>query len=53
VLGTDQFGREVLNLTVHGARISMLIGSATIVTVVAGVLIGIVAGFAVASRTPC
>lgn len=47
VLGTDQFGREVLNLTVHGARISMLIGFlATIVTVVVGVLIGIVAGFA-------
>jgi peptide/nickel transport system permease protein len=47
LLGTDQFGREVLNLTVHGARISMLIGFlATIVTVVVGVLIGIVAGFA-------
>ena len=47
LLGTDQFGREVLNLTAHGARISMLIGFlATIVTVVAGVLIGIVAGFA-------
>ena len=47
VLGTDQFGREVLNLTVHGARISMLIGFlATIVTVVVGVLIGIVSGFA-------
>lgn len=46
LLGTDQFGREVLNLTVHGARISMLIGFlATIVTVVVGVLIGIVAGF--------
>jgi len=44
--GTDQFGREVLNLTVHGARISMMIGFlATIVTVVVGVLIGIVAGF--------
>jgi peptide/nickel transport system permease protein len=47
LLGTDQFGREVLNLTVHGARISMLIGFlATLVTVVFGVLIGIVAGFA-------
>jgi peptide/nickel transport system permease protein len=46
LLGTDQFGREVLNLTVHGARISMLIGFlATVVTVFAGVLIGIVAGF--------
>jgi peptide/nickel transport system permease protein len=47
LLGTDQFGREVLNLTIHGARISMLIGLlATLVTVVVGVLIGIVAGFA-------
>ena len=47
MLGTDQFGREILNLTVHGARISLLIGFlATIVTVVAGVLVGIVAGFA-------
>ena len=47
VLGTDQFGREVSNMTVHGARISMVIGLlATLVTVVVGVLIGIVAGFA-------
>lgn len=47
LFGTDQFGRDVLNLTVHGARISMLIGFlATLVTVVVGVLIGIVAGFA-------
>jgi peptide/nickel transport system permease protein len=46
LLGTDQFGREVLNLTVHGARISMVIGFlATIITVVVGVMIGIVAGF--------
>jgi peptide/nickel transport system permease protein len=46
LLGTDQFGRDVLNITVHGARISMLIGFlATLVTLVVGVLIGIVAGF--------
>ena len=45
-LGTDELGRSILNLTVHGARISMVIGLlATLVTVFLGVLIGIVAGF--------
>ena len=47
ILGTDALGRDILNLTVHGARISMIIGLlATLVTVFIGVLIGIVAGFA-------
>jgi peptide/nickel transport system permease protein len=46
VLGTDEIGRDVLNLTVHGARVSMVIGLlATIVTVAIGVLVGIVSGF--------
>lgn len=46
LLGTDNLGRDVLNLTVHGARISMLIGFlATLVTVVIGALLGIVSGF--------
>jgi peptide/nickel transport system permease protein len=46
VLGTDNLGRDVLNLTVHGARISMLIGfMATLVTIVIGALLGIVSGF--------
>ena len=50
-LGTDALGRDVLNLTVHGARISMVIGLlATLVTVVVGVLLGIVSGF-VGGRT--
>ncbi len=45
-LGTDELGRSILNLTVHGARISMVIGLlATVVTVVVGALVGIVAGF--------
>ena len=45
-LGTDELGRSIANLTVHGARISMVIGLlATLVTVLLGVLIGIVAGF--------
>lgn len=45
-LGTDHVGRDVLNLTVHGARVSMIIGLlATIVTVVIGAVVGIVSGF--------
>jgi peptide/nickel transport system permease protein len=51
LLGTDNFGRDVLNLTVHGARISMLIGFlATIVTIAIGAVLGIVSGF-VGGRT--
>jgi peptide/nickel transport system permease protein len=46
-LGTDEIGRDMLNLTVHGTRISMVIGFlATAITVFIGGLIGIVGGFA-------
>jgi len=46
LFGTDELGRDMLNLTVHGARISMTIGFlATIITVVVGVGIGIMSGF--------
>jgi peptide/nickel transport system permease protein len=46
ILGTDDLGRDVLNLTVHGARISMMIGLlATIVAILIGVTVGIVAGY--------
>jgi peptide/nickel transport system permease protein len=46
LLGTDTLGRDVLNLTVHGARISMVVGfMATLVTIVIGALLGIVSGF--------
>ena len=45
--GTDELGRDLLNMTVHGARISMTIGlMATLVTIIIGSLVGIVAGFA-------
>jgi peptide/nickel transport system permease protein len=51
LLGTDELGRDMLNLTVHGARISMLIGlMATLITVVLGALVGIVSGY-VGGRT--
>ena len=44
--GTDELGRDMLNLTVHGARISLAIGFlATIVTVAIGAVVGIVSGF--------
>jgi peptide/nickel transport system permease protein len=46
LLGTDELGRDMLNLTVHGARVSLAIGLlATFVTVALGVVVGIVAGF--------
>ncbi len=51
LLGTDDLGRDVMNLTVHGARISMMIGLlATAVTILIGAVIGIVAGY-VGGRT--
>jgi peptide/nickel transport system permease protein len=44
--GTDELGRDMLNLTVHGARISLVIGLlATLVTVAIGAVVGILAGF--------
>ncbi len=46
LLGTDQLGREMLNLTIHGARVSLLIGLlATVITVAVGAVIGIVSGY--------
>jgi peptide/nickel transport system permease protein len=46
IFGTDELGRDMLNLTVHGARVSLVIGFlATLVTVAIGALVGIVSGF--------
>jgi peptide/nickel transport system permease protein len=46
LLGTDRQGRDILNLTVHGTRISLVIGLlATLITVAIGAVIGIVSGF--------
>ncbi len=46
LFGSDELGRDMLNLTVHGARISMIIGRmATFITVVLGAAIGIASGY--------
>ena len=46
LLGTDEVGRDVLNLVVHGARISLTIAlSATVISLVVGTAIGMMAGF--------
>ena len=46
LFGTDRQGRDIVNLTVHGTRVSMVIGLlATVITVFIGALIGIVSGF--------
>jgi peptide/nickel transport system permease protein len=47
LLGTDEFGRDVLSRTLLGARLSLLIGvGATAVCMAFGVPIGLVAGYA-------
>ena len=46
IFGADELGRDMLNRTIHGARISMTIGlMATLITVVVGALVGIIAGY--------
>ncbi|HZL32740.1 MAG TPA: ABC transporter permease [Verrucomicrobiae bacterium] len=46
LLGTDELGRDILNLTIHGTRISMVIGLlATLITILLGALVGIVSGY--------
>jgi peptide/nickel transport system permease protein len=45
-LGTDDQGRSVLTLTIHGTKISLLVGlSATFITMVIGSAVGLIAGF--------
>lgn len=46
LLGTDYLGRDVLAGIVHGARATLLVGfSATLCTVIIGVVMGVLAGF--------
>jgi peptide/nickel transport system permease protein len=46
LFGTDESRRDILNLTVHGTRIAMVIGLlATTITVLLGGVIGVISGF--------
>jgi dipeptide transport system permease protein len=46
LLGTDELGRDLLSRLIHGARLSLLIGLASVVfSLLPGVLLGLLAGF--------
>ncbi len=46
-LGTDAIGRDMLSRLVHGARLSLLIGTAVVaISIAAGIALGLVAGYA-------
>src|SRR5215475_13497273 len=46
LLGTDEFGRDVYSLVLHGAQISLLVGATTmILTSLWGIVIGLIAGY--------
>src|SRR2546426_5960839 len=45
-LGTDEFGRDVWSLVVHGSRVSLLVGATTMaLTSLGGIVVGLVAGY--------
>ncbi|SFP87420.1 ABC transporter permease subunit [Pseudomonas borbori] len=46
LLGTDELGRDLLSRLIHGARLSLLIGLASVVlSLLPGILLGLIAGF--------
>lgn len=45
-LGTDDFGRDVLSRIIHGSRVSLVIGLASVLLgMVAGTMLGMIAGY--------
>ncbi|BCH34951.1 ABC transporter permease [Mesorhizobium sp. L-8-10] len=46
ILGTDEVGRDVLNLVVHGARVSLTIALvATVISLIVGTAVGTISGY--------
>jgi len=46
ILGSDNYGRDILGRLVHGARISMIIGIVTVaMSLIVGVILGAIAGY--------
>lgn len=53
LLGTDEAARDMLSRLIHGARLSMLIGLASVVvSLIPGILLGLVAGFSPTRLAP-
>ena len=45
-LGTDEFGRDVFSLVLHGGQVSLLVGATTmLLTSLCGIAIGLIAGY--------